>query len=131
MKITRLQHALLHVKNLEEAKAFYKEILGFEEMERWLINPIRDGAWFKIGDTRLHLALWEERGAHSNSDEPPDAWDNHIAFEVDDIEAWKKKLEEKGISYLQGVMGGEKMAQIYFRDPSGNEVELIHHNVPI
>ncbi len=131
MKITRLQHALLPVKNLKEAKDFYKNVLGFKEMKRLLVNPAREGAWFRIGSTRLHLALWKEHAANSKSGEPPDAWDNHIAFEVDDIEAWKKKLEESRIDYIQGVMGGEKMAQIYFRDPSGNEVELIHHNVSI
>ena len=131
MEITRLQHALLTVKNLEASRAFYQDVLGLEEMERWLIDPARDGAWFRIGNTRLHLAVWEDHPSNQKVGQSLDPWDNHIAFEVDNIEAWKKKLKEKGVEYLQGVMGGEKMAQVYFRDPSGNSVELIQHNVPI
>ncbi len=131
MKINRLQHALLTVKDLEEARKFYKEVLDLEEMDRWLIDPARDGAWFRIGTTRLHLAAWQDHPSNDKLGQALDFWDNHIAFEVDDIEEWKRKLKEKRVEYVEGVMGGKKMDQVYLKDPSGNMVELIQHNVPI
>src|SRR6516164_9672037 len=60
MKLKRLQHAMYLCRDLEASRKFYTDVLGMEEIPRKLIDPVRKGAWFKLGDTRFHLAQWEE-----------------------------------------------------------------------
>ena len=128
MKLKRLQHAMYLCRDLEASRKFYTDVLGMEEIPRKLIDPVRKGAWFKLGDTRFHLAQWEEgHWSLGGATQPITAWDNHLAFEVDDIEAWKRRLTEMGIEYMVGTMGEGFMKQIYFRDPGGNSVELVQH----
>ena len=53
----------------------------------------------------------------------------HIAFRTDDIAAFKKRLDEKGIRYSD--YGGWAMSgwhQIFFYDPDGNVIEV--HQAP-
>jgi catechol 2,3-dioxygenase-like lactoylglutathione lyase family enzyme len=49
----------------------------------------------------------------------------HIAFRTDDIVAFKKRLDEKGIPYSDyrtWAMNG--WHQIFFHDPEGNIIEV-------
>ena len=49
----------------------------------------------------------------------------HIAFRTDDIDAFKRRLDEKGIPYAD--YGGFAMSgwqQIFFHDPEGNVIEV-------
>ena len=53
----------------------------------------------------------------------------HIAFRTDDIAAFKKRLDDKGIKYSD--YGGWAMSgwhQIFFYDPDGNVIEV--HQAP-
>jgi glyoxylase I family protein len=53
----------------------------------------------------------------------------HLAFRTDDIEAFKKRLDEKGIPYAD--FGNSFMAswqQVFFYDPAGNIVEVHQAN---
>jgi plastocyanin len=56
MELKRLQHAKYLCRDLEASRKFYTDVLGMEEIPRKLIDPVRKGAWFKLGDTRFHLA---------------------------------------------------------------------------
>ncbi len=128
MKLKRLQHAMFLCRDLEASRKFYTDVLGMEEISRKLINPARKGAWFKLGDTRFHLAQWDEgHWSLQGQGKALTVWDNHLAFEVDDIEAWKQTLARHGIAFVVGTMGEGFMKQVYFKDPSGNTVELVQH----
>jgi catechol 2,3-dioxygenase-like lactoylglutathione lyase family enzyme len=49
----------------------------------------------------------------------------HIAFRTDDIAAFKKRLEEKGIPFSDyGAWAMRGWAQIFFYDPEGNVIEV-------
>ena len=49
----------------------------------------------------------------------------HIAFRTDDIEAFKKRLEERGIPYSDyGAWAMNGWYQIFFHDPDGNVIEV-------
>ncbi len=53
----------------------------------------------------------------------------HLAFRTDDIEAFKKRLDDKGIPYAD--FGNSFMAswqQVFFYDPAGNVVEVHQAN---
>ena len=49
----------------------------------------------------------------------------HIAFRTDDIAAFKKRLDEKGIPYSDyGTWAMNGWHQIFFYDPEGNVIEV-------
>jgi len=49
----------------------------------------------------------------------------HVAFRTDDIEAFKRHLEAKGIPYIDyGTTFTKKWSQIYFHDPAGTIIEV-------
>jgi catechol 2,3-dioxygenase-like lactoylglutathione lyase family enzyme len=53
----------------------------------------------------------------------------HIAFRTDDIEAFKRRLDEKGVPYADyGGFAMNGWQQIFFQDPEGNVIEV--HQAP-
>ena len=49
----------------------------------------------------------------------------HIAFRTDDIDAFKKRLKEKGIPFSDyGAWAMKGWEQIFFYDPDGNIIEV-------
>jgi len=53
----------------------------------------------------------------------------HLAYCVDDLEAWRERLAAQGIAALEGIpIPG--YARFEFRDPFGNRVELIQALAP-
>jgi glyoxylase I family protein len=77
------------------------------------------------GQTQVHLAT-KDLGVGFRTNHIVNPLERgHIAFRTDDIEAFKKRLEEKNIPYSdygQWAMNG--WYQIFFYDPAGNVIEV-------
>jgi glyoxylase I family protein len=109
-------------------------INGHERRRRWSLDdklrivaesrgtPV---AFATDGHTQFHLAT-TDLGVGFRTKHVVNPLDRgHIAFRTDDIEAFKKRLEEKGILYSdygQWAMNG--WYQIFFYDPAGNVIEV-------
>ncbi len=124
----RLQHCGLVVADLERSRRFYGEALGLEEVPR-PANFTFAGAWFRFGDTEIHLlAEADTTGRAGASDPGPSAafgLVSHIALEVDDLAAACARLEENGVALIGGPMPrGDGFVQVFFRDPDGYVLEL-------
>ena len=118
MKVLRIHHAQITVPKGEEtaAREFYCRFLGLPEIEKPPSLRSRGGFWIQIGDRQIHV------GVEDNVDRS--ATKAHLAYEVDDVAAWKKKLSERGIPPLDSIpIGG--FDRFEFRDPFGNRVEFI------
>jgi len=76
----------------------------------------RGGFWLALGDVQIHVGAEEgvERGATKA----------HLAYEVDDVPAWRERLSALGISMVSSVPI-EGYERFEFRDPFGNRVEMI------
>ncbi len=76
----------------------------------------RGGIWVSAGSHQIHIGT--ESGVDRNATKA------HLAYEVEDIGSWRKKLGEVRFEILDGVplAGFERFE---FRDPFGNRVELI------
>lgn len=116
MRVRRLAHAAVLVTDLDRAKAFYAGALGLEEKPR----PDFDfpGAWYDLGECELHLMV--------TPDPLPTAGkrprrDYHVAFQVDDLEAARRALEDAGLLFRPSSSG---RGSIFVRDPDGNLIEL-------
>ena len=124
----RLQHVGLVVSDLERSRGFYADVLGLEEVPR-PTNFTFAGAWFRFGDDELHLLVEADTtGGAGQADAGAGAaygLTHHVAFEVDDLEAACKRLDDAGVELTGGPMPrGDGVTQVFFRDPDGHVLEL-------
>jgi catechol 2,3-dioxygenase-like lactoylglutathione lyase family enzyme len=116
---TGISELVLEVADLARSRAFYRDLLGFEET---LWGEGREGRyWYLIGDS-ARLGLWTEQiglaggrgGAHV-----------HFAFHVADpeVDAIQARIEAGGGSVEGPIQLGPGRA-IYITDPDGNVVEF-------
>ena len=127
----RLQHCGLIVADLDRSRAFYGGALGLREVPRPQ-NFVFAGAWFQVGDDQLHLLLESETTGSAGGVEPGPSvrvgLANHIALEVDDLDAAQARLDEHGVALIGGPMPrGDGYDQIFMRDPDGYVIELFEH----
>jgi catechol 2,3-dioxygenase-like lactoylglutathione lyase family enzyme len=117
MTIIRLHHVQITIpRGMEkQGREFYCDLLGLPEIEKPEPLRGRGGFWLQVGDRQVHVGT--EDGVQR------EATKAHIAYEVDDISAWRTCLEEHGITILEAVpLPGH--ARFEIRDPFGNRVEF-------
>jgi catechol 2,3-dioxygenase-like lactoylglutathione lyase family enzyme len=118
MKLRRLHHAQITIPQgaEETARAFYCGILGLHEIEKPDSLKPRGGFWVELGDLQIHLGTENDVDRRKTK--------AHLAYEVDDLEGWLKRLQEQGVEIGDSVpIPGYKRFE--FRDPFGNRVEFI------
>ena len=118
MRINGLDHVQICIPTgaEDEARAFYCGVLGLPEIVKPESLQGRGGLWLQVGDRAVHVGT-----------EPP--FDRtqtkaHLAYAVEDLGAWRDKLQQEGVTPEDGVKipGYERFE---FRDPFGNRVEFI------
>jgi catechol 2,3-dioxygenase-like lactoylglutathione lyase family enzyme len=81
------------------------------------------------GTMQMHLAERELDVAFKNGHVINPVDRGHIAFRTDDIAAFLKILDEKGIPYSDyGTTFAKTWHQVFFMDPEGNVIE-VHQQV--
>ena len=124
MNVTRLNHAVLFVRDVDRAAEFYRSVFGFEEMER----PAGMRAAFMrspTGGNHHDLGLFE---VGADAPRPPRGSVGlyHLAWEVPTIEDLVAAARELSAA---GAMGGASdhgvSKSLYGRDPDGNEFEVM------
>lgn len=116
--ILGLHHAQITVpKGAEEdARRFYCGVLGLRETGKPESLAGRGGFWLQVGGQQVHVGT--EEGVERQATKA------HLAYRVDDLEAWRTRLAEEDILALEGVpIPG--YARFEFRDPFGNRVEMV------
>ena len=112
MTVQRLQHVAVAVRDLDEALAFYAH-LGFAPIERPDFGF--PGAWLQSAGAQIHLTV--EAGLAVRSG-------NHLALEVDDLDATMAGLEGAGITVGRIPETAGAGRQAFLQDPTGNLIEL-------
>lgn len=120
MTILELGHVVLYVTNVERVAGFYRDVLGFTEIDR------RQGfAVFSSGRTHHEMLLIEVGGMPRKQKTGPGLY--HIGFKVaDSTEALRRvycELKERGVQII-GTADHTVTHSIYILDPDGNELEL-------
>jgi catechol-2,3-dioxygenase len=118
--LTRLQHIVLWVSNVERSVRFYCDVLGFEVKHRY-----PNAAFLRIPGTPddHHLGLFEQTGVR-----PPDervARMYHAAWEVGELtdlsHARRRLIEARA---LVGASDHGASLSLYAKDPDGLEFEI-------
>lgn len=122
-RIKRLNHAVLYVRNAQDAMMFYRDVLGFT-----VIESIGDRAFFlraNGSDNHHDLGLFG-----IGSDAPPPTHGErvglyHLAWEVETLpDLVLAQTELANASALTGASDHGSSLSLYGRDPDGNEFEV-------
>jgi lactoylglutathione lyase len=121
--IKKLLHTRYRVSDLEKTVAFYKDVLGLEETSRHTSGRGSQLVFFKApgSEEEIEICKFDKSGPVQVG---PDL--THLAFEVDDMEAFGKHCAEKGYPFTDPPEKSGSGSLIAFLDaPDGYEVELI------
>lgn len=98
-----------------EARAFYGDLLGLEELPRPRSLPDPDGCWFRAGAQQLHVGVVEQFYAARKA---------HPSFLVDDLAGLVAKLEAAGTKATLDRSSIPGVPRAFIDDPFGNRLEL-------
>jgi lactoylglutathione lyase len=120
-RFTGLAHVALYVRDIEQARWFYKELLGFGEPFQ-LNQP--DGrlslTFIKVND-RQYIELFPEA-------EPGTDRLHHISIEVDNAEAMRAYLHARGVPVPDKAPKGRiGNSNFNVKDPDGHTVEIVQY----
>ncbi len=116
--ILQIHHAQITIpKDAEtEARKFYCEFLELKEIPKPESLQGRGGFWLEIGSFQVHV------GTENDFDRTKTK--AHVAYLVEDLTAWRGKLDARGVKILEGIpIPG--YSRFEFRDPFGNRVEFL------
>ncbi len=123
-------HGGVSVPDLEAAIGWYGRVLGFEVEKRFRIAPAKAiAAMVRKGSLRFEL--FEVDGAAPLPDDRrmpiPDLkthGNKHVAFRVDDLDAFLAEMEEKGVD-IAFVVREDFGSGCFIRDCAGNLIEFV------
>jgi catechol 2,3-dioxygenase-like lactoylglutathione lyase family enzyme len=117
MEVLRLDHVQLAMPagREDEARRFYRDLLGIPEMPQPPALAARGGVWFERGDLKVHLGVDEQFVAARKA---------HPALLVADLPALIAKFAAAGIA-IKNDEPRDGFLCIYADDPFGNRIEFI------
>lgn len=114
MEVVGLHHVSVNVADLDRSLAFYCDRLGLEPAPRPEIGV--DGAWLDVAPgQQLHLVVGGV----------PSDYGQHLALEVDDLDATAGELRDAALK-VRGPfpVGDTPIRQMFTFDPDGNRIEF-------
>ena len=97
-----------------EARAFYGELLGLEELPKPAALAAGGGCWFRAGGQELHVGVEREFAPARKA---------HPGFVVEDLDGLRTRLAARGIETTDdGSIPGVR--RFHAADPFGNRLEF-------
>lgn len=130
MKVLKLDHIGIAVKNIEESKKLYVDILGLLHAGSETVAEQKvTTAFFPVGDTEVELLeSTAPDGPIGNYIEKRGEGVQHLAFRVDNLEAALAELKAKGVRLIDEKprigAGGARIAFLHPKSTFGVLVEL-------
>lgn len=125
MKLTSVHHIAIIVSDIERAREFYVQKLGFEVIRENYREAHDDWKLDLRVDEHTELEIFAEKNPPQRVNHPEACGLRHLAFRVENVEETVKELEELGIdceAIRKDTYTGEKMT--FFRDPDGLPIEI-------
>jgi catechol 2,3-dioxygenase-like lactoylglutathione lyase family enzyme len=128
IEISGLHHISLAVTDLNQSRAFYRDVLGLQEIERPAFEFA--GAWYAIGDRQLHLIVHDKPTLRTRG---IDSHDVHFALRVKSYRETVAFLESLGYSseardttkrLRENQWGKAGFPQVFILDPDQHVIEL-------
>ena len=125
MIIERVDHIAINTKNINESIEYYGRVFGFNEVFRADMG-VCELVYLKVNENTT-LELFDLRGACEEGAVSESRMGlRHIAFQVDDINAWNKRLKECGGTFTMELTRMENIRSegLLVCDPNGVIIEL-------
>jgi len=131
-----LDHAGVLVADVPRALAFYRDVLGLEEVPRPTIlkNP---GAWLQVGSQQLHLIGEAQSGRGRAMNRPYDdeeiamGYGNHVALVVGALDEILVRIRANGIEPSIPLARGDGVRRAFITDPDDHIVELMETGLEV
>ncbi len=127
----KLHHLNFCTTNVSAMDKFYQDVLDMDPEPDMGAGRIKqqgypgDVAFVTDGAMQVHIAEKDLECGFRTGNAVNPVERGHVAFRTDDIAAFKKRLEDKGIPYSDyGAWAMSGWEQIFFYDPDGNIVEV-------
>ena len=108
-------------RDYEQADRFYGDVLGLERSKQWGKMPARE---YETGSLTIAVMQSDAFGIQFAPHSHP------IALHVEDVEAARKELEGKGVTFAPETIDSGVCHMAYFRDPDGNALMLHNRYAP-
>lgn len=125
MKLSSVHHIAIIVSDIEKAREFYVENLGFEVVRESYRKERDDWKLDLRVDEHTELEIFAEKNPPKRVNRPEACGLRHLAFRVESVEETVKELAEMGIEcepIRTDSFTGEKMT--FFFDPDGLPLEI-------
>ena len=116
-------HTMVRVKDIDESKKFYCDLLGLEEVRRYENEAGQFTLVFLAppGQSEAQVELTHNWGSEEDHGERRNF--GHLAYEVEDVYALCQKLMDGGVTINRPPRDG-RMA--FVRSPDGISIELLN-----
>jgi catechol 2,3-dioxygenase-like lactoylglutathione lyase family enzyme len=114
----------IYVDDLQATETFYRTVLCLPVIGKEPGHHV----FFQVGEANVLLAFLAEATLKGDQLPPHGARGlGHFALgiDADALDAWKHRLQEAGVGIEKVVEWPRGGKSIYFRDPTGNLVELV------
>lgn len=129
MATWRIHHANVMAHDVRQSAEFYTNVLGMQATDPDFkpdYRSDREVAWFEAeGSAQLHISKPITTFARDSGFHLDPILRGHVAITVDDIEAVKGRLRDRGVYFADpGNWALNDYYQIYTYDPSMNCLEI-------
>ena len=120
--VKKLLHTRYRVKDLEKTVSFYRDVLGLQEVRRHTSGRGSRLVFLKApqSEEEIEICKFDESGPVVVG---PDL--THLAFEVDDLDAFARESAAKGYPLSDGPHPSGSGRIAFIDAPEGYEIELI------
>ncbi|MEH7456936.1 VOC family protein [Bacillus sp. JJ1127] len=101
----------------EEAREFYGNQIGLEEIPKPEELRKRGGCWFRCGNQEIHIGVEQAFSPAKKA---------HPAFYVQQIDEFKQKLIGQGVQVIDDHARAD-VIRFYVSDPFGNRIEFMEN----
>jgi catechol 2,3-dioxygenase-like lactoylglutathione lyase family enzyme len=121
----RLEHVNITVADADGSAALLQRLFGWSV--RWAGPAMNGGRTVHVGSPTQYLGLYSPPAGDEETLRWPKGMPlNHIAVEVDDLDALERKVADAGLSPF-GHGDYEPGRRFYFFDPNGIEFEVVSY----
>ncbi len=142
--IVGIHHIAIGVPDIEAGLEFYRDTLGFEQVQRTsfsgpnpaveaaigIAGPSAHMAMLRGGNAYIELWQYESPTPRDRTANPPDLGYPHFALEVKDIHMEHERLSAAGMTFVGPPVEFGDSAAVYGRDPWGNVIEIYQIDDP-
>jgi lactoylglutathione lyase len=126
MKARKLLHTRYRVNDLGKTIAFYRDVLGLEEVRRHKSPRGSELVFLKAPESEEQIEICSFPSSGPVQVQPDLT---HLAFEVDSLEEFGRHLTKLGLKYSDGPTRTSTGSVFAFIDaPEGYEIELIERS---